>query len=90
MEMLTEQRNTTFWTIFVQEGVWAPYIGRAMSTQPYTTRLPDVDADLDQVEWKPITPGTSGLLSPQPGFLSTTFVHTVKLMLIGERIMNTL
>jgi hypothetical protein len=88
--MLTKQRNTTFWTIFVQEGVWAPYIGRSMSTPAYTTRLPDIDIDLDQLEWKPITPGTSGLLSPQPGMMSTTFVHTVKLMLIGERIMNTL
>jgi hypothetical protein len=61
-----------------------------MSTPAYTTRLPDIDIDLDQLEWKPITPGTSGLLSPQPGMMSTTFVHTVKLMLIGERIMNTL
>jgi hypothetical protein len=61
-----------------------------MSTPAYTTRLPTIDLELDRLEWSPMIPGTRGRLSTQPGMLSTTFVHTVKLMLIGERIMNTL
>jgi len=61
-----------------------------MSTPAYTTRLPVIDPGLDLLEWSPMIRETRGLLPTQPGMLSTTFVHTVKLMLIGERIMNTL
>lgn len=81
------QRNVTFWTAVVQEGLWAPYIGRSIAMPEYTTSLPVIDISLDQVvfdfpEWSEI--------QPQPSMLSTAFLETVKLMQIGNRIMNTL
>jgi hypothetical protein len=61
-----------------------------MSTPAYTTQLPEIDHDLDRLIWQPRAPGTESVLQSQPSLLSTTFVHTVRLMMIGERIMNTL
>ena len=43
------QRNVTFWTAVVQEGLWAPYIGRSISTPEYTTGLPVIDESLDRI-----------------------------------------
>ncbi|WWC70565.1 uncharacterized protein I206_104516 [Kwoniella pini CBS 10737] len=85
-------RNVTFWTTFVQEGLWAPYIGRSISLPEFTASPPTVDEELDQLLWTPEQPptGIDCSLKAQPGMISTTFVHTVKLMQIGERIMNTL
>lgn len=37
-----------------------------------------------------MVPGVEPIIKPQPSLLSTTFLQTVKLMQIGERIMNTL
>ncbi|WWC62347.1 uncharacterized protein I303_104943 [Kwoniella dejecticola CBS 10117] len=86
------ERNVTFWTTFIQEGLWAPYIGRSISLPEYTALPPTVDEELDQLIWTPEEPptGVDCSLKAQPGMISTTFVHTVKLMRIGERIMNTL
>ncbi|WWC95840.1 hypothetical protein V866_002707 [Kwoniella sp. B9012] len=86
------ERNVTFWTTFIQEGLWAPYIGRSISLPEYTALPPSIDEELDQLIWQPEDPptGEDCTLKAQPGMLSTTFCHTVKLMRIGERIMNTL
>nr|XP_019045924.1 hypothetical protein I302_06315 [Kwoniella bestiolae CBS 10118]OCF24854.1 hypothetical protein I302_06315 [Kwoniella bestiolae CBS 10118] len=86
------ERNVTFWTTFIQEGLWAPYIGRPLSLPDFTAQPPTVDEELDQLVWQPEDPptGIDCTLKAQPGMLSTTFCHTVKLMKIGERIMNTL
>jgi hypothetical protein len=27
-DLFDSQRNVTYWTAFIQEGLWAPYIGR--------------------------------------------------------------
>lgn len=86
-ELSDIQRNVTFWTAVVQEGLWAPYIGRSIAMPEYTTGLPLIDSSLDQVmfefpEWSE--------LQTQPTMLSTAFLETVKLMQIGNRIMNTL
>jgi hypothetical protein len=53
----------------------------------YTTGLPVIDEPLDQVMFE--MPPWGEILS-QPSMLSTAFLETVKLMRIGERIMNTL
>ena len=71
----------------VQEGLWAPYIGREISIPSYTTGLPVVDDSLDQVVFE-MPPW--GEIQSQPSMLSTAFLETVKLMQIGERIMNTM
>ncbi|WVR06185.1 hypothetical protein IAU60_003215 [Kwoniella sp. DSM 27419] len=88
------ERNVTFWTTFIQEGLWAPYIGRSISLPEFTALPPTIDVELDQLTWEnndpPHGPGSESFVKPQPGMVSTTFVHTVKLMRIGERIMNTL
>ncbi|OCF30960.1 hypothetical protein I316_07366 [Kwoniella heveanensis BCC8398] len=87
-----QERNVTFWTTFIQEGLWAPYIGRSISLPDFTAQPPTVDIELDQMLWedKSTPPGMEPILKPQPSMISTTFIHTVKLMRIGERIMNTL
>ncbi|WRT67559.1 uncharacterized protein IL334_004531 [Kwoniella shivajii] len=74
-----------------EEGLWAPYIGRSISLPEFTALPPTIDDELDNHIWNPEDPptGTDCPLRPQPGMISTTFVHTVKLMRIGERIMNT-
>lgn len=81
----------TFWTTFIQEGVWAPYIGRPISLPDFTAHAPVIEADLDQYEWDNKTAVVlDSPLLPQPSMISTVFGETVKLMRIGERIMNTL
>lgn len=50
-----------------------------------------IDEELDRLKWEnkhEVT--TDSPLGSQPGMISTTFVETVKLMIIGERIMHTL
>ncbi|WWD21795.1 hypothetical protein CI109_106283 [Kwoniella shandongensis] len=85
------ERNVTFWTTFIQEGLWAPYIGRSITTPEFTAHPPTVDEQLDQLMWENRRETSCDHpLRSQPGMISTTFVETVKLMRIGERIMNTL
>ncbi|ORY32910.1 fungal-specific transcription factor domain-domain-containing protein [Naematelia encephala] len=85
------ERNVTFWTTFIQEGLWAPYIGRSITLPEYTAHPPTVDEQLDQLMWESKHDASSDYpIKSQPGMISTTFVETVKLMRIGERIMNTL
>ncbi|KAK8847702.1 hypothetical protein IAR55_005561 [Kwoniella newhampshirensis] len=84
------ERNVTFWTTFVQEGLWAPYIGRSITLPEFTALPPTVDEQLDQLMWDSKNDSNSDHpIKSQPGMISTTFVETVKLMRIGERIMNT-
>jgi len=53
----------------------------------YTTGLPVIDDSLDQL---PFEMPPWGEIQSQPSMLSTAFLETVKLMQIGERIMNTM
>ncbi len=90
---LSRQRNVTYFTTWIQEGLWAPYIGRPIQSPDTTAGPPTVDVELDNVVWTyPDAPERESeyLIKPQPCLVSSTFVETVKLMEIGGRIMNTL
>lgn len=75
------ERNNTFWTVFCQEAVWAPYVGRAVLWPEHTVPPPSIDEELDA--WVDDDDGG-------PSMISTTFQQTVALMAIGVRIMNNL
>jgi hypothetical protein len=58
-----------------------------------STPLPVVDEQLDAIIWTPdsvVDRVVQMSLKPQPTYISSAFVETVKLMEIGARIMNTL
>ena len=52
------------------------------------TPPPQVDTDLDLLPW--IAPRGRLALDHQPGMISSAFIETVKLMAIGDKILNTL
>ncbi|GHJ84926.1 hypothetical protein NliqN6_1328 [Naganishia liquefaciens] len=90
-EVQARERNVTFWTAVVQEGVWAPYVGRPVNIPEHTTPIPTVDEQLDALVWTPDTVTDRDVqLKSQPTYISSAFVETVKLMEIGAKIMNTL
>lgn len=93
MTGLTSQRNATFWAVFIQEALWAPYIGRPLGLPEFTTPIPTVDDSLDELPWAVSSTSlteSSAHLRGQPSMIGTTFLETVKLMKIGERIMSTM
>ncbi|KAH8080060.1 fungal-specific transcription factor domain-containing protein, partial [Filobasidium floriforme] len=87
-EVQARDRNVTYWMTFVQEGLWAPYIGRPVNWPAHTTTPPSIDTNLDQLPW--VAPSGRLALDSQPGMISSAFVETVKLMAIGDKILNTL
>lgn len=56
-----------------------------------STPIPTIDEQLDAMIWTPDTVTDRDVqLKPQPTYVSSAFVETVKLMEIGAKIMNTL
>lgn len=83
----------TQYTLFVQEQLWAPYVGRPVTWPESTCPPPTVDEQLDSMMWEAdFVPGriVHQKIKPQPSYISSAFVETVKLMEIGSRIMKTL
>ena len=90
---VVEKRVVTQYTLFVQEQLWAPYVGRPVTWPESTCPLPTVDEQLDSMVWTPdFVPGriVHQNIKPQPCNISSAFVETVKLMEIASRIMKTL
>ncbi|KAH8085657.1 fungal-specific transcription factor domain-containing protein, partial [Filobasidium floriforme] len=83
-----KERTVVFWSTFSQETAWSPYIGRVGSQIEYTTSLPTPDVVTNELEWTPF----DGADTVRNGscHISTAFVETVKLLRIGQDIMNSL
>lgn len=63
-------------------------IHHSLTSRCYSTPPPVIDAELDQLPW--IAPPGKLAVDSQPGMISSAFVETVKLMAIGDKILNTL
>lgn len=77
----SRERNSTWHTVFCQEAVWAPYVGRAVLWPESTVPPPSIDEELDA--WIDDD-------DDQPSMISSTFQQTVSLMTLGNRIMDNL
>lgn len=81
------QRCVTYWTCYVQEEMWAIYMGRTpLMSQWHSVPYPTADAVTDDWEW--IWPDNRA--PPQKMYLSTAFVYTTSLMRIATEITTTM
>nr|XP_019046774.1 hypothetical protein I302_03377 [Kwoniella bestiolae CBS 10118]OCF25704.1 hypothetical protein I302_03377 [Kwoniella bestiolae CBS 10118] len=91
------QRNNTFWTIFLQEEMWAIYIGRSPFMIEFSTPLPIADTVMDDIPWANVTANSFGSgnkegsdgIGEQPSLLAATFSRAVGLMRIAHDITKT-
>ncbi|KAM0747627.1 hypothetical protein T439DRAFT_383241 [Meredithblackwellia eburnea MCA 4105] len=72
--LLRDQRDRTFYCLYVQDKLWSLYVGRSASLSKHSseTPLPRVDSIRDGKAWKPVPPLTSSSnsttgSSSQPG-----------------------
>lgn len=81
-------RVSVFWSIFIQDKLYALFVGRnpSIPASIVTTPLPAVDPTIDDDLW--IYEGPSEQITSQPSYLSTTFVETCKASVILARILD--
>ncbi|BEI80510.1 hypothetical protein CcaverHIS002_0110390 [Cutaneotrichosporon cavernicola] len=81
------QRCVTYWTCYVQEEMWAIYMGRTpLMSQWHSVPYPTVDTVTDNWEWT----WPDSRAPPQKMYLSTCFVYTTALMRIATEITTTI
>jgi hypothetical protein len=81
------QRCVTYWSCYVQEEMWAIYMGRTpLMTQWHSVPYPSADEITDNWEWT----WPDGRAPPQKTYLSTCFVYTTSLMRIATEITTTI
>ena len=81
-------RVSVFWSIFIQDKLYALFVGRnpSIPASIVTTPLPAVDPTIDDELWN--YEGPSEQITSQPSYLSTTFVETCKASVILARILD--
>ncbi|ORY78476.1 fungal-specific transcription factor domain-domain-containing protein [Leucosporidium creatinivorum] len=88
-----EERERAFWFTFIQDKLWASYVGRppTITSLHYDTPLPTVFKALDDRLWRSrlddeISDDDDPPSVELPSYASTTFLWTAKLAILAEKI----